>query len=144
MTRYMYQGRTEQRKAAIKRKADARALYEKGEQHFMGAMYLAGYAIECNLKAIAMQIYGVNTLKDLSKKIKVDENVLFSHGLAALVEQMPFRLRFKESEVWNDFETQVNRWSSSWRYDPGNPSKKKVDSFLKAVNKVYNWLEANS
>ena len=58
MTRRKHSGRTDLRKAALKRKADAWALLTaKGPangRHARGAGYLGGYAIECKLKAIAM------------------------------------------------------------------------------------------
>lgn len=144
MTRYQYHGRTEQRKAAIKRKADAWALFEKGEQHFRGAMYLAGYAIECKLKATAMEVFEVDNLKELSDRIGGDVNSVYTHGLESLVGLMPFESRFRNGDAWKDFSLYVNRWSPAWRYDHRNPSRDEVETYLAAVNNVYRWLEANS
>ena len=62
MARADYQGVSEQRKAAFKRKRDAWALHTQGPLHARGAMYLGGYAIECKLKAIAMEIHQCRTL----------------------------------------------------------------------------------
>jgi len=49
----LYSGITEQTKASVHRLDDARALLR--EQRWRGSMYLAGYAIECQLKAKLMQ-----------------------------------------------------------------------------------------
>ncbi len=58
MSRREHEGRTDMRKAALKRRADAWALLQTGKaQHARAAGYLGGYAIECKLKAIAMEIY---------------------------------------------------------------------------------------
>ena len=144
MTKYRFHGRTEQTKAAIKRKADGKALFAMGKQHYLGAMYLAGYAIECKLKAAAMLYYNVDTLKDLSEKMKIDEARLYSHNLEALMGLTPLDKSIRTGEVWKDFVTQVSRWSPSWRYDSKNPPEEIAAAFLAAVNNVYNWIDANS
>src|SRR5436309_1519664 len=63
MARYEHGGITEQAKAAIKRRADARVLATQA--HWRGAMYLAGYAVECRLKARLMEMYRARTLAGL-------------------------------------------------------------------------------
>lgn len=143
MSRQDYQGVTDLTLAAIRRKSDARALYDKGEDHHRGAMYLAGYAIECKIKAIAMEIYGALTLEELIEKTKIDKDIAYSHGLEALINQLPFKERFHRSEEWKDFASHVNTWKTSWRYDPKRPREGKAKAFLDAVDRVYGWLEAN-
>lgn len=61
MSRYLYSGRTEQTKAAIKRLIDARKLQE--QRRWRGAMYLAGYSVECKRKARLMEMYDLDTLE---------------------------------------------------------------------------------
>jgi len=82
MARSEFHGMSEQRKAAIKRLRDARFLLDQqtGQNwrdqsglHSRGAMYLAGYAIECKLKAIAMETFRCRTLEELRVKLGVDE-----------------------------------------------------------------------
>jgi hypothetical protein len=50
---------------------------------------MGGYAVECRLKAIAMEIYGCWTLRELSERLDVTENDVFQHGLEALLGKMP-------------------------------------------------------
>jgi len=61
MSKFLYQGITQQRKAALKRLRDAEFLLAVEETvtwrrskgpHARGAMYLAGYAVECKLKLV--------------------------------------------------------------------------------------------
>lgn len=138
-----YNGRTNLRKAALKRKADAWALLECGKAHARGAIYLGGYAIECKLKAIAMEVYSCWTLDQLAKEWKVDDKVVYAHGLESLAKRLPLYDRFSRSSVWKDFSGHVNRWKPSWRYDPKPYAVKDAKDFLDAVGRVYKWLESN-
>lgn len=143
MGRRDYQGRTDLRKAARKRLGDAKELLQSKEPHGQGAMYLAGYAVECKLKAIAMEIHGCWTLQELAKNWDVDERDVFTHGLECLIQRLPFHIRFTRSRVWRLFAGQVNRWKPSWRYSPRRIDKKEAGSFIDAVECVLKWLEAN-
>ena len=138
-----YDGRTDMWKVAIKRRADARRLFEGGQPHTSGAVYLAGYAVECKMKAIAMEVHGVSSLRALTSKLNLDDNAVFTHGLEALLALLPFEHSFRRSQVWRDFTTQVARWRPSWRYAPRDWPEDKARAFLSAVDRVYMWLDAN-
>ena len=78
------------RKAALKRRADAWALLQTGKaQHARAAGYLGGYAIECKLNAIAMEIYECWTLEELAQRLRGSEQDIYSHRLETLVMQLP-------------------------------------------------------
>lgn len=85
MSKYNYSGRTEQTKAAIKRLIDARRL--QAQSRWRGAMYLAGYSIECKLKARLMEMYNLDRLEQLETEIErrlgrpVD---VFTHSIEVL------------------------------------------------------------
>ncbi len=109
-------------------------------------MYIAGYAVECKLKAIAMEIHRCLTLEDLAKKWKVDDRDVFTHGLECFAKRLPLYNRFRKSEVWGDFAGKVNQWRPSWRYKPGEADANMIErakAFLEAVRRVHKWLEAN-
>jgi hypothetical protein len=139
------------RKAGFKRLRDATALLgeQKGDWrkqkgfHARGAMYLAGYAIECKLKAIAMEVNRCRNLGELQAKWNASEHNVYTHGLEALARRLPMYARFRRSEVWREFAGQVNRWRPSWRYDSADSSNESAAMFLEAVRMVYNWLENN-
>jgi len=138
-----HDGRTDMWKVAIKRRADARRLFEGGKSHSSGAVYLAGYAVECKMKAIAMEVHGVTNLRALSAKRGLDDHAVYTHGLEALLELLPFEHLFRRSTVWRDFSSQVARWRPSWRYAPRDWTEEKAQAFLNAVDRVYKWLDVN-
>lgn len=138
-----HDGRTDMWKAAIKRKADAHRLFESGRPHYTGAMYLAGYAIECRMKAILMDAYHVLTLKELADRMSLNEKDVFTHGLEGLIEVAPFGDSMRHSPVWRDFVEQVILWKPSWRYDPRERTESEARNFLDAVDRVYLWLDTN-
>jgi hypothetical protein len=153
MSRRTYDGVTEQRKAAFKRLLDAEALLsEKASDdwrrrkgaHARGAMYLAGYAIECKLKSEAMEIYHCRTLAQLARKWDVDDRDVYTHGLETMGRRLPFWSNLLRSPVRDDFRGQVNLWRPSWRYDPEDSVNGRALSFIQAVRNVYHWLEMNS
>jgi hypothetical protein len=142
----------DQRKAAFKRLRDAVKLLDRRDHidwpdqkglHSRGAMYLAGYAIECKLKAIAMEVFRCRNLKELQRKWSVTEQDVFTHGLESIAMRLPVYHRFRKSDVWKDFAGQVNRWRPAWRYDPDDHQNKSAAAFIEAVQKVYNWLDSN-
>ncbi|MFQ5492463.1 MAG: hypothetical protein ACE5GE_17275, partial [Phycisphaerae bacterium] len=130
--------------AALKRKADAWALLtEGGEGHSRGAIYLGGYAIECKLKALAMERYHCSTLKDLEEKRSLPYGELHTHGLIALLRHLQLYDKLRRSEVGRDFANYVGRWTPHWRYNPRNWPEAKARAFLEAVDRVYVWLDNN-
>lgn len=153
-----FNGITDQQKAAFKRLRDAWKLLspelsrgqalvrwkEENGRHSRGAMYLAGYAIECKLKAIAMEIYRCPTLAELAIKWDVNDREVYTHGVEALARRLPLWKTFQRSVVWLDFAGQVNRWQPSWRYDPTDWNNNKALVFIEAVDRVYKWLSSNS
>lgn len=106
-------------------------------------MYIAGYAVECKLKAIAMEVNGCRDLEELRKRWRVSEQEIYTHGLEALARRLPLYTRFRRSTAWRSFAAQVNRWRPSWRYDPHDHLNSSAAQFIDAVRDVYNWLEAN-
>lgn len=148
MSRKDFQGWTSLRKAGFRRLQDAQALLDSDQpaERAQCAKYLAGYAVECKLKAIAMEIFRCSTLEKLAVKLNLSESDIFSHNLEKLAKTMPSLYnRLMQSEVRRTFAS-VNRWSPSWRYDPGVVNDQQHDfavSFVHDVRNVYNWLEAN-
>lgn len=144
MGRTSHNGRTELRKAALHRRADAWKLLESEDDRFgRGAVYLGGYAIECKLKAVAMEVYGCFTLNALAAAWDVDQRAVYTHGLEAFAKRLPLWQRLQHSEVWRDFSAQVNRWRPSWRYDPIPYRWGSAQVFMDAVDRVFKWLDSN-
>jgi hypothetical protein len=143
---YSYKGVTEQRAAALKRKRDAAALLYKGKDHTRGAMYLGGYAIECKIKAIAMERHGCQTLDELRRKLRLANTQVYSHALEVLMQDLlpsGSAKRLLLGDAGDAFRARVNQWSVQWRYDARNPSQGVAHEFLDAIDVVWDWLENN-
>lgn len=115
-------------------------------ERWRGAMYLAGYAVECRLKYKLMQKWKCFTLEELEDKLasKGFSGSPFTHNLDALLELLECQVRMKQSQaVWNAF-SRANRWRPSWRYSPDPASEQKAEVFLAAAKEVVSWIENNS
>lgn len=126
---------------------DASALLDDGPAHSRGAMYLAGYAIECKIKAKAMELHGCATLSELRAQLRLSSENVYSHALESLVtDLLPKGTKNRLFGGWArvPFITQVNTWSPNWRYDPSIPGVPKARQFLEAIDVVWNWLENNA
>ncbi len=142
--RCAYDGITGLRIAALKRRGDARCLLNTGnDEHARGAAYLAGYVIECKLKAIALEINSCTTLQQLVSKWGVDDRDVYTHGLEVFAKRLPFWNRLKDSTIQKDFFNVVNAWRPSWRYDHHKWTIGEASKFLAAVDRVYRWLDVN-
>ncbi len=83
----LYTGVCEQAKASVHRLDDVCALSNAGR--WRGAMYMAGYAIECLLKTKLMQMYRCRTLHELEDELQwrgalADHTTVFTHRLELL------------------------------------------------------------
>jgi hypothetical protein len=77
-----FAGVSDQSKASHHRRADAQALFEK--DRWRGAMYIAGYAIECLIKTKLMEMFKQSNLEGLEAELKrrhiiPDDSSLFDH-----------------------------------------------------------------
>ena len=144
MSRHEHQGRTELHRAANKRLRDAEVLLAAGREHAACATYIAGYAVECRLKAVALETFGCWTLTQLAAKWHVDERKVFVHGLEVLFKNLPCYNRFRNSEAWQPFARTVNLWRPSWRYSASVVEVDTAQAFLEDVKSVLAWLGKNA
>ncbi len=107
-------------------------------------MYLGGAAVECRIKAIAMEVHGCQTLDELARRWGVGSNEIYTHRLDALARRLPSYNRFKKSYAWGCFTSQVNRWRVKRRYDPKDATQEEANDFLMAVDRVIEWLNNNN
>lgn len=131
--------RADLRELATTRLEDARTLLRN--ERFAGAYYLAGYAIECALKAC---IAKRTREHDFPDKNTVTQS--WTHDLEKLVKTAQMELALKEragsdetfARCWNE----VKEWSEDSRYDPVAPLK--AQALLRAIEEpghgVFPWL----
>jgi hypothetical protein len=141
-------GRTQLSKAAVKRRRDAHALLEK--QRWRGAMYMAGYALECKLKAQLMERYNCFHLQELEEEIERrtgERPTLISvraHHLEYLLGFAPdCEARLQQNETMQQCYVRCNTWSLAWRYLGDDGNQQEAASFLECVDSFYQWLSNN-
>lgn len=144
--RYLYGGISEISKAVGHRLTDAEVLLS--DRRWRAAMYMAGYAVECRLKAKLMKKYGCDHLRDLgaelAKRGKLDDaNDIFTHSLGLLM-RLTDRLPVLQSDVerWKLFTT-VNRWVPAWRYTASQSNKDEASDFVEAADQLARWIDHN-
>jgi hypothetical protein len=159
-----HDGKSDLIKAAVSRLQDAERLLEissasqrkpKGEKsHTRGAMYLAGYAIECVLKVYIIQAQRANTLTEAVSKLRAveqtrpnprdipDLNSTAGHRLSVLLGLTDLAKYVEQDTALRRDWNLSFQWQSTWRYDPHQPELEDAKEFVSAVRKVYNWIKA--
>ena len=146
MTRDLFIGITEHSKSSVHRRDDAHALLNAAR--WRGAMYMAGYSIECLLKSKLIRMFGCTTLRDLEEELQrrnllAEQATIFTHHLEVLLRLANGldRLR-KNNELWPLFNI-VNRWIPAWRYNPDLSNPEDAGNYLNAVDKIRHWIDNN-
>ena len=132
-------------KAGKHRLKDAEALMDA--VRWRGAMYLAGYTVECMLKEKLMRMFDCRNMEELSEELLrrgmlAAEQSIFTHQLEFLLRLTNGSQRMRQNiEVWRQF-IRVNRWVPAWRYSSESTTEAAHD-FLQAVRSVSKWIENN-
>ena len=122
-------------RCAVQRYEDAQILLKAC--HATGAVYLAGYGIECILKALLLTALA----PDSQDKMLESFHGSRAHDYDWLRKQYlkksrsPFPL-----EVTEAF-TLVNSWSTDLRYTPQNLKMDEAGAFLAATEKIILWAK---
>src|ERR1019366_3548674 len=146
MMRDLFYGVSEQAKAGKHRMEDARALLNANR--WRGAMYMAGYSIECLLKTKLMRMFSCRNLRELEdelqgKGILAAQATVFTHQLELLLRLTNAIDRLRQNEQnWRMFNM-VNRWIPAWRYTADLSNSDDAKDFVDAVDKVSHWIENN-
>ena len=152
---------TEYVKVAPKRLADARELLEQPTwqsdapdavyRHLRAAIYLAGYVIECALKAYI--ISREPPLQRFFEVIKVrnarGENLDFSgsrgHSLLALCNATDLDTRMDDNDeirgLWRMWLSAD--WGPDWRYNPKDFTERaEARRRIEAADRLYRWIDS--
>jgi len=146
MMRDLFYGVSEQGKAGKHRMDDARALFNA--VRWRGAMYLAGYSIECLLKTKLMKMFNCRNLLELEEDLQqrgilAGKATLVTHHLEVLLRLTGAMDRLRRSEEhWRSFNM-VNRWVPAWRYNADLSDADDAKDFLDAVEKISHWIDHN-
>ncbi len=102
----------------------------------LDAMYLAGYTVECTLKALILHLTPPaahdETLKKISSGSKMHEPEILAVLLKDLGRPIPLELvkRFRRSG-----------WSTALRYESRRTDTGETRAFLRTAKAAYDWVE---
>lgn len=149
------------RRSATRRLEDAKELLQpptldpersdSKRRHLRGAMYLAGYAVECLLKAYLIQFVNAPTLgaavdslnvQRRQKNLEPVENIARSaagHKVLYLLQltDLPASPGY-DPKLWG----RVAQWRSAWRYETDMASNAEAQEFVDDVQAAANWLSS--
>jgi HEPN domain-containing protein len=146
MPRELHGGVSDQEKAAKHRMADADALFI--QERWRGSMYLAGYAVECLLKAKLMRKFRCYHLEDLEgqlrrRRLLTESQTVFTHQLEFLLRWTGALDRLRRDGANRRTFNIVNEWVPAWRYNPDLSNRDTADDFNSAVRRILTWIENN-
>jgi len=140
------------RAAAERRFGDARCLLDSGDaERATGAMYMAGFVIECLLKALLLDRHpNLQTPVDPAKLSESDREVfeaLYRHELDAMLLFVP-ELEKKLTAVktrsgrsaWRALNDMAEEWTVFARYSPATAKLEHARDYLATVEEVKKWL----
>lgn len=147
MAKKQSSGITELAKASLHRLDDARTLL--AAQRWQGAMYMAGYAVECLLKTKLMQRYRCRTLNQLDEALVKKGQVaadwsIYSHELVAMMNLLGCQEQIQADRAMRRHFSFIGQWSPAWRYTSSPGTKTNANEFLFAVERMIHWIEANT
>ena len=134
---------------AMPRDADARRYYRAGKQRLSeaelilekvelpaAAVYLAGYGVECLLKALLVERTPAGDRPALIVALKGH----FGHSLIRLRAGLISRGVPVSAAVASDLVS-MTTWSPELRYEPGPGDADEADRFLRAVARIVTWAD---
>lgn len=144
------------RKVAIHRLRDAFELLEPpsrdvntsdaSSRHLRGSMYLAGYAVECILKAYLIGMHSpLKTLSEVDLKLRKNDPEM-PNLLSAQGHSISTILRFTDLEAYQDalqrrqFGQIAGSWNVDMRYDPASPPRTAAVEHVRVASELYNWV----
>lgn len=111
-------------------------------------MYLAGYAVECIVKAHLISRHDpLKTLAQVDAKLRKSEPD-FPNLLGAAGHSISILLRYTDLEAYFDdqlrqaFGAISGGWNVDMRYNPRNPKRPEAESLVNKAEKIYNWVRA--
>ncbi len=147
-------------KSAARRLKDAEELMENPTvdsnrsdaicRHNRGAKYLAGYAVECTLKAYLIDQEECQSLRTAQLRINerrrnrgqepieqiassaAGHNIYYLVGLTDIAERPGY-----DRVLWS----RLSGWKSTWRYLHDTPKREHAEGFLRDVRAAVKWLQ---
>jgi HEPN domain-containing protein len=126
-------------RAAKQRLAAALFLFER-EVHYLDAVYLAVYAVECSLKAMILRRTPRNKFADIYRELtEVGAKGHNFDYLLRMLRKGPGSGRRREHKVFGDLTVHlldVASWSTELRYQAGVMEPADAERFLRAAGAI--------
>lgn len=121
--------------AAKERLRDAEALLSAGRR--TGAVYLAGYTVECTLKALLLDNLAGRLRKDLLKRFRGR----LAHDLEWLRNSYRRHVNSQIDAETVRHLTRVGAWSTAMRYESKDKGGREADDFVRSARAVWAWAD---
>lgn len=146
MNRNLHDGVSELAGASRQRLADAKVLLNASR--WRGAMYMAGYAVECLLKTRLMHIYDCKNLRELEdllrqRSILPVNRTVFTHQLEDLLRLTPGYNRLMRNREMLPLFNKVNQWTPNWRYTSKSTNRREAIEFMTSIESFMQWIDNN-
>ena len=102
----------------------------------LDAMYLAGYTVECALKALILELTPASERPTMLKKITAGKKMHEAEVLGGILKDLgiPIPLRLVK-------KLRRSGWTTALRYESGRTDTGETKAFLKTAKAVYDWVE---
>ena len=113
-------------------------------QHRIGAMYIAGYAIECALKAHAIDRRGKTVWQEVvdeerGKPARTRIDLRSGHSLRQLIKAADLDPA-SSNRIQRRFELCASAWRPDLRYASGTRNLSQAKALVLAVAEVHDWI----
>jgi HEPN domain-containing protein len=121
-------------RASYQRLEDSRILLENGRT--TGAVYLAGYGVECILKVLLLE----RTPKSSRAAVLMSFRGQIGHNFDWLKHELS-RTDFSEARQSSVMFLRLRDWSTDLRYSTKQTAQRDAVTFLRAAEKIIEWIE---
>jgi len=122
-------------RCAKQRYEEAQILLEAGRP--TGAVYLAGYGVECMLKALVISTVPPGQVPGVLRTFRGNR----THEFEWLRTEYRIRSKGAFPKAINQYFARVDIWSTDLRYEPGNLRMSDAESFLATARTLIAWID---
>lgn len=102
-----------------------------------GAIYLAGYGVECLLKALVLSVIPVSQQREVVAEFRGARGHNFDWLKTRYLENGGAQFPAEISKAFS----LVNTWGAEWRYHSGTVSSKDAELFLLDAERIIMWAD---
>lgn len=121
-------------RAARQRLETALLLYRN--HHNLDAMYLAGYTVECSLKALILGLTPGPDRAAMFDRISRGNAMHYPENLSAILRTLDKAIPLELVKKYRRFA-----WSTDLRYESGRTPTGETGGFLRTAQQTYEWVE---